>query len=48
MIETFGQHVIPEFDKDPQHLTDKYRATAKPKYQTWATEPPPLTTIWTR
>jgi alkanesulfonate monooxygenase SsuD/methylene tetrahydromethanopterin reductase-like flavin-dependent oxidoreductase (luciferase family) len=48
MIETFGQHVIPEFDKDPQHLTDKYRATAKPKYETWATEPPPLTTIWTR
>jgi alkanesulfonate monooxygenase SsuD/methylene tetrahydromethanopterin reductase-like flavin-dependent oxidoreductase (luciferase family) len=48
MIETFGQHVIPEFDKDPQHLTDKYRATAKPKYETWATEPPPLTTIWTQ
>jgi len=48
MIETFGQYVIPEFDADPQHLTDKYRATAKPKYETWATEPPPLTTIWTQ
>jgi len=46
MIETFGKHVIPEFDKDPQHLTDKYRATAKPKFQTWNTEPPPLKTIW--
>ena len=25
MIETFGKHVIPEFDKDPVHLTDKFR-----------------------
>ena len=33
MIETFGKYVIPEFDKDPVHLTDKYRAAAKPKYQ---------------
>jgi alkanesulfonate monooxygenase SsuD/methylene tetrahydromethanopterin reductase-like flavin-dependent oxidoreductase (luciferase family) len=47
MIETFGKHVIPEFDKDPQHLTDKFRATAKPKYQPWATEPPPLRTVKT-
>jgi alkanesulfonate monooxygenase SsuD/methylene tetrahydromethanopterin reductase-like flavin-dependent oxidoreductase (luciferase family) len=47
MIETFGKYVIPEFDRDLEHLTDKYRATAKPKYQTWATEPPPLKTIWT-
>jgi alkanesulfonate monooxygenase SsuD/methylene tetrahydromethanopterin reductase-like flavin-dependent oxidoreductase (luciferase family) len=46
MIETFGTYVIPEFDKDPQHLTDKYRATAKPKHQPWNTEPPPLKTIW--
>jgi alkanesulfonate monooxygenase SsuD/methylene tetrahydromethanopterin reductase-like flavin-dependent oxidoreductase (luciferase family) len=47
MIETFGKYVIPEFDKDPVHLTDKYRATAKPKYQMWDKEPPPLTTMWT-
>ena len=28
-------------------LTDKHRATAKPKYQMWEKEPPPLTTMWT-
>jgi len=47
MIETFGQHVIPEFDKDPQHLTDKFRATARRKHPIWNTEPPPLKTIYT-
>ncbi|HUP76317.1 MAG TPA: LLM class flavin-dependent oxidoreductase [Acidimicrobiales bacterium] len=46
MIETFGKYVIPEFDKDPVHLTDKYRASAKPKYQMWDKEPPPITTMW--
>jgi alkanesulfonate monooxygenase SsuD/methylene tetrahydromethanopterin reductase-like flavin-dependent oxidoreductase (luciferase family) len=28
-IETFGKHVIPAFDKDPEHSTNRYRATAK-------------------
>jgi hypothetical protein len=28
------------------HLTDHYRATAKPKYQMWDKEPPPLKTIY--
>ena len=27
-IETFGKHVIPEFDKDPVHSTTHYRNTA--------------------
>jgi alkanesulfonate monooxygenase SsuD/methylene tetrahydromethanopterin reductase-like flavin-dependent oxidoreductase (luciferase family) len=48
MIETFGTHVIPEFDKDPEHLTDKFRRDAKPKHPMWNTEPPPLTTIKSR
>jgi len=48
MIETFGKHVIPEFDTDPEHLTDKYRRSAKPKHPMWNTEPPPLTTIKSR
>ena len=33
MIELFGDKVIPEHDPDRVHSTDKYRATAKPKYQ---------------
>ena len=32
MIELFGSKVIPEYDKDPVHSTDRYRAQAKPKY----------------
>jgi alkanesulfonate monooxygenase SsuD/methylene tetrahydromethanopterin reductase-like flavin-dependent oxidoreductase (luciferase family) len=28
-IELFGREVIPEFDKDPVHSTDHYRATAR-------------------
>jgi alkanesulfonate monooxygenase SsuD/methylene tetrahydromethanopterin reductase-like flavin-dependent oxidoreductase (luciferase family) len=27
-LETFGTHVIPEFDRDPVHSTTRYRATA--------------------
>ena len=27
-IETFGKHVIPEYDRDPVHRTDRMRATA--------------------
>ncbi len=32
MIELFGKHVIPEFDKDPEHRTTKMRASAVRKY----------------
>ena len=32
MIEVFGQKVIPEFDKDRTHSTDRYRAGAVSKY----------------
>jgi alkanesulfonate monooxygenase SsuD/methylene tetrahydromethanopterin reductase-like flavin-dependent oxidoreductase (luciferase family) len=32
MIELFGKHVIPEFDKDPEHRTAKMRATAQRKH----------------
>jgi alkanesulfonate monooxygenase SsuD/methylene tetrahydromethanopterin reductase-like flavin-dependent oxidoreductase (luciferase family) len=28
-IELFGTRVIPEFDRDPVHSTDRYRATAR-------------------
>ena len=28
IIETFGRHVIPEFDRDPVVSTDHYRALA--------------------
>ena len=32
MLELFGDKVIPEFDTDRVHSTDRYRAQAKPKY----------------
>jgi alkanesulfonate monooxygenase SsuD/methylene tetrahydromethanopterin reductase-like flavin-dependent oxidoreductase (luciferase family) len=32
MLEIFGDQVIPEIDPDRTHSTDRYRATAKPKY----------------
>ncbi len=32
MIECFGKGVIPEFDKDPEHSTTKYRRNAKPVF----------------
>ncbi len=32
LLETFGDKVIRQHDPDPVHSTDKYRATAKPKY----------------
>jgi len=47
MIELFGKEVIPEFDKDPVHSTDRYRATATPKYPAFASEVPQVETIWT-
>lgn len=39
MIELFGTHVIPEFDKDPQHRTAKMRATAQRKYPAYTQLP---------
>jgi alkanesulfonate monooxygenase SsuD/methylene tetrahydromethanopterin reductase-like flavin-dependent oxidoreductase (luciferase family) len=48
MIELVGQHVIPEFDKDPVISTDRARAEAKPKFGEYAKEPPLLDTIWTK
>jgi alkanesulfonate monooxygenase SsuD/methylene tetrahydromethanopterin reductase-like flavin-dependent oxidoreductase (luciferase family) len=32
LIELFGDKVIPEHDSDRVHSTDRYRATAEPKY----------------
>jgi alkanesulfonate monooxygenase SsuD/methylene tetrahydromethanopterin reductase-like flavin-dependent oxidoreductase (luciferase family) len=32
LLEVFGDQVIPAFDPDRTHSTDRYRATAKPKY----------------
>jgi alkanesulfonate monooxygenase SsuD/methylene tetrahydromethanopterin reductase-like flavin-dependent oxidoreductase (luciferase family) len=32
MLELFGSKVIPEYDKDPVHSTDRYREQAQPKY----------------
>lgn len=40
MIEVFGSKVIPQFDKDPMHSTDRYRLQAKPKYPMFAGEVP--------
>jgi alkanesulfonate monooxygenase SsuD/methylene tetrahydromethanopterin reductase-like flavin-dependent oxidoreductase (luciferase family) len=35
-LELVGDKVIPEFDKDKTHSTDRYRATAKPKFGTFS------------
>jgi alkanesulfonate monooxygenase SsuD/methylene tetrahydromethanopterin reductase-like flavin-dependent oxidoreductase (luciferase family) len=32
LLELFGDQVIPEHDLDRVHSTDRYRATARPKY----------------
>ena len=44
-LELFGDKVIPEFDKDRTHSTDRYRATAKPKYGSFA-NPLPSDVEW--
>jgi hypothetical protein len=31
-LELFGDKVIPEFDRDRTHSTDRFRATSQPKY----------------
>jgi len=47
-IETFGKHVIPEYDRDPVHRTDHMRALATPKFGPFEHEPPVIETIHTR
>jgi alkanesulfonate monooxygenase SsuD/methylene tetrahydromethanopterin reductase-like flavin-dependent oxidoreductase (luciferase family) len=51
MIETFGRHVIPEFDKDPVHSTTRMREAAQPQFPVFngdvdpvvdMAEPPPF------
>jgi hypothetical protein len=34
-LELFGDKVIPQFDPDRTHSTDRYRATAQRKYPTF-------------
>lgn len=46
-IELFGDHVIPEWDKDPVHRTAKMRATAQPKFGEFENPPPDIETIYT-
>ncbi|HUO49210.1 MAG TPA: LLM class flavin-dependent oxidoreductase [Acidimicrobiales bacterium] len=46
IIETFGRHVIPEFDKDPVVSTDKYRATAQPKFAAFNRPPLEIPTLY--
>ena len=49
MIELFGKHVIPEFDKTPDVIsTDVYRARAVPKFPTFNDPPAAIETVWTR
>jgi hypothetical protein len=36
LLELFGDKVIPEHDPDRVHSTDRYRATAEPKYDTFS------------
>ena len=47
-IELFGEQVIPEWDTDPEHRTTRMRATAQPKYGTFAKKPPPIETVYTQ
>jgi alkanesulfonate monooxygenase SsuD/methylene tetrahydromethanopterin reductase-like flavin-dependent oxidoreductase (luciferase family) len=44
LIETFGQHVIPHYDKDPVHSTTHHRAQAVPRFPAFTTDPPVITT----
>lgn len=45
MLETFGQKVIPEFDKNPTHSTTEYRKSAKPKFGPYGDEPVHIDTL---
>ncbi len=42
MIEVFGTHVIPEFDKDPVHSTTRFRESAVPRFPTFNNEVDPI------
>jgi alkanesulfonate monooxygenase SsuD/methylene tetrahydromethanopterin reductase-like flavin-dependent oxidoreductase (luciferase family) len=42
MLELFGDKVIPEYDKDPRHSTDRYRDTAQRRYPHFANPVPDL------
>jgi hypothetical protein len=35
-IELFGKHVIPEFDRDPEHSTTRHRRAAQRKFPEFA------------
>lgn len=41
------KYVIPEYDKDPVHRTDRMRATAQPKFGPFEHEPPDIRTVMT-
>jgi len=43
MLEVFGTKVIPQFDSDPMHSTDRYRQTAVRKYQDFNFPVPDIT-----
>lgn len=47
LIQTFGDQVIPEFDRDPVVSTDRYRAKAQPKFPAFNREPIPIATAFT-
>ncbi len=47
MLELVGREVIPEFDPDPVHSTDRYRAQATPKFPMFNDPPADIRTIWT-
>jgi alkanesulfonate monooxygenase SsuD/methylene tetrahydromethanopterin reductase-like flavin-dependent oxidoreductase (luciferase family) len=36
MLELFGDKVIPEYDRDPRHSTDRYREHAEPRFPVFA------------
>jgi alkanesulfonate monooxygenase SsuD/methylene tetrahydromethanopterin reductase-like flavin-dependent oxidoreductase (luciferase family) len=46
VLEVFGKQVIPEFDKDPEHSTTRYRRSATPKHPMFNAPPPAIRTIW--
>jgi len=45
-LELFGKHVIPEFDKDPQHSTTGYREGAVLKHGPFERPPPDIKTLY--
>ncbi len=47
-LELFGDQVIPEWDKDPEHRTTAMRRSAVPKYGPFEHEPPHIETVFTQ